>query len=255
MALERVVSFCNQLEKKNNLVAAACLLADCGRNLGWERIAFHTDTARLLLPRTPGGGFVVVDMGWSEESVTNWVYERVSLICHVTSRCTASQGPFLWECNPEGETWSDIKLSQTQRNILTSYRDYAAGGLTVPVHRPGGRTAYVSWFERDPEKLRSLYQDTCHETHLISHAFINHALCLKDAECEDHSQAEALTPRELECLSWAAHGRTEAEIASIIGRSRETVHFHLQNVNQKLHANNRAHAVAIACSQGLIHLS
>lgn len=255
MALERVVWFCNQLAKQDNLVAAARLLADCGRDLGWERLAFHTDTARLLLPRTPGGGFVVVNMGWAEESVTNWVYERVSLICPVTSRCTASQGSFLWECNPEGESWRDIALSQAQRSILKSYRDYAAGGVTVPVHQPGGRTAYVSWFERDSGKLRSLYQDTWHETHLISHAFIEHALDLNDAGCADHARAEVLTARELECLRWAAHGRTEAEIAAIIGRSRETVHFHLQNVHRKLHANNRAHAVAIACSHGLIRLS
>lgn len=255
MALERVVWFCNQLAKQDSLVAAASLLADYGRHVGWERVAFHTDTARLLLPRTPGGGFVLVNMGWAEEFIRNWVYERVSLICPVTSRCTASKGVFLWECNPEGQTWSDIALSPAQRNILKSYRDFAAGGVTVPVHQPGGRTAYVSWCGRDPGKLRSLYQDTWHETHLISHAFIKHALDLKDAGCEELARAEVLTARELECLSWAAHGKTEAEIAAIIGRSRETVHFHLQNVHQKLGANNRAHAVAMACSRGLIRLS
>jgi DNA-binding CsgD family transcriptional regulator len=32
------------------------------------------------------------------------------------------------------------------------------------------------------------------------------------------------------------------------------VHFHLQNVVRKLDASNRTHAVAIACSRGLINL-
>ncbi len=252
MTLERVSWFCNQLTKQNSLVAAASLLADYGQNLGWTRTAFHTDTARLLLPRTPRGGFVVVHMGWPEESVANWVYERISLICPVTSRCTSSVGSFIWECNPDGETWCDITLSQAQRTVLSSYRDYAAGGVTVPVHQPGGRTAYVSWFERNPGKLRSLAPDIHHEIHLISHAFIRHAVGLKDLECEAHSPAETLTPRELECLKWAAQGKTEAEIAAIIDRSRETVHFHFKNANRKLHACNRTHAVAIASSRGLI---
>ena len=41
---------------------------------------------------------------------------------------------------------------------------------------------------------------------------------------------------------------------TIVSRSRDTVHFHLQNAIRKLDANNRTHAVAIACSRGLITL-
>ena len=40
----------------------------------------------------------------------------------------------------------------------------------------------------------------------------------------------------------------------LIHRSRDTVHFHLRNAAMKLDAGNRTHAVAIACTRGLISL-
>ena len=66
--------------------------------------------------------------------------------------------------------------------------------------------------------------------------------------------ADTLTLRELECLAWAARGKTDEDIGQILGRSRETVHFHLGKALRKLGASNRTHAVAIACSLGLIRL-
>jgi DNA-binding CsgD family transcriptional regulator len=62
----------------------------------------------------------------------------------------------------------------------------------------------------------------------------------------------SLTAREIECLTWAANGKTEEEIGMIIERSHETARFHLRNAVQKLNASNRTHAVALACSRGLI---
>jgi len=65
---------------------------------------------------------------------------------------------------------------------------------------------------------------------------------------------DQLTEREIECLTGAARGKSEEAIALQLNRSHDTVHFHLQNAARKLEANNRTHAVAIACSRGLISL-
>ena len=61
-----------------------------------------------------------------------------------------------------------------------------------------------------------------------------------------------LTKRELECLQWAADGKTNSEISTILGVSRRTVIFHLQNAAGKLNTSNRYHTVAQAISSGLI---
>lgn len=75
-------------------------------------------------------------------------------------------------------------------------------------------------------------------------------------EASDAPSADAvkvrLSTRERECLSWTARGKTSWEIARIIGRSEDTVNFHLKRAFGKLNAANKCHAVAIALSQGQI---
>ncbi len=51
-----------------------------------------------------------------------------------------------------------------------------------------------------------------------------------------------LTPREKECLGWAAHGRTSKEIGDVLGLTPATVNFFIDAAVQKLAAFNRAHA-------------
>lgn len=61
-----------------------------------------------------------------------------------------------------------------------------------------------------------------------------------------------LSKRELECLKWVALGKTSWETGRILGLSEHTINFHMRNACQKLGADNRLAAVAIALRQGLI---
>lgn len=61
-----------------------------------------------------------------------------------------------------------------------------------------------------------------------------------------------LTRREIECLQWAAVGKSEWEISQILGISEHTSEKHLLNAKAKLGASNRAHAVAEAIRRGYI---
>ncbi len=65
-------------------------------------------------------------------------------------------------------------------------------------------------------------------------------------------QKVVLTPREKECLLWAAEGKTAWEIGAIINASERTAVFHLQNAANKMGVKNRHHAISRAVSQGLI---
>jgi DNA-binding CsgD family transcriptional regulator len=55
-----------------------------------------------------------------------------------------------------------------------------------------------------------------------------------------------LTERECEVLAWIAEGKTNAEIAAILGLSPLTVKRHVEDILAKLKAPNRSAAVAIA---------
>ncbi len=55
-----------------------------------------------------------------------------------------------------------------------------------------------------------------------------------------------LTPRETEVLSWIAKGKTNRDIADILGMSPRTVNKHLEHIYEKLGVETRSAATAIA---------
>jgi DNA-binding CsgD family transcriptional regulator len=58
-----------------------------------------------------------------------------------------------------------------------------------------------------------------------------------------------LTPREAEVLRWLGTGKTDREIAGLLGTSPRTVHKHLQRVYVKLGVETRTAAVMRALAQ------
>jgi DNA-binding NarL/FixJ family response regulator len=62
-----------------------------------------------------------------------------------------------------------------------------------------------------------------------------------------------MTDREVEVLTWAARGKTSAEIAIIVGLSKRTIDFHLDNARVKLGAATRIEAAIKAVTGRLIH--
>ena len=61
-----------------------------------------------------------------------------------------------------------------------------------------------------------------------------------------------LNDREVEALTWVARGKTSAEIAQILGLSKRTIDFHIDNARGKLGAATRTEAVIKAADRGLI---
>jgi DNA-binding CsgD family transcriptional regulator len=64
-----------------------------------------------------------------------------------------------------------------------------------------------------------------------------------------------LSPRETQCLQWAAHGKTRWEISRILRVSPRTVAFHIDNARAKLDATSTTEAVAKAVREHLITLT
>jgi len=61
-----------------------------------------------------------------------------------------------------------------------------------------------------------------------------------------------LNDREVEVLTWVARGKTSVEIAKIIGLTKRTVDFHIDNARTKLGAATRTEAVIKATTGRLI---
>jgi two-component system, NarL family, nitrate/nitrite response regulator NarL len=64
----------------------------------------------------------------------------------------------------------------------------------------------------------------------------------------------ALTPREVEVLTWVGAGLSNKEVARQLGISAHTVKFHMEAAFRKLGAASRAEAVAKGLRRGLIEV-
>ena len=69
---------------------------------------------------------------------------------------------------------------------------------------------------------------------------------------DDRPDAKPLSRREKEILQKVAFGATTREVAMDLGISPHTVKTHLERIFEKLGANDRAQAVAIAIRSGLV---
>ena len=61
-----------------------------------------------------------------------------------------------------------------------------------------------------------------------------------------------LSPRERECLLWAARGKTYAETAAILDISFASVKTHLDHSRYKLNCATLAQATAAAVAHGIL---
>ena len=61
-----------------------------------------------------------------------------------------------------------------------------------------------------------------------------------------------LSPRQRECLLWAARGKTYTEIGLILGIAFGTVKSNLDCARFKLHCSTLAHATAVAVAHGIL---
>ena len=62
----------------------------------------------------------------------------------------------------------------------------------------------------------------------------------------------ALTPHQLDILSYVAKGYTDIRIAKVMGCSAQSIRNQLQTIYKKLEAHERRHAVQQAINQGIM---
>lgn len=244
--------FSEEIRRQTTLESASAVLAECAVSLGWDLAAYHINIDAADLPRDRKGDFIAEAMGWPSECLEGWRKLKLGRHCPVGARCSHAADPVHWSCDERDTSWYGGELAMEQRRVMNHYGRYVVQGIAVPVRLGSGGTGYVSWCSREREYSDALAA-TLASVFFTSHTFIRHAGTLMEEEACEKANGR-LTMRERECLTWAARGKSEEEIATLIHRSRDTVHFHLRNAAMKLDAGNRTHAVALACTRGLISL-
>lgn len=161
------------------------------------------------------------------------------------AHCLASSLPLVWSSH----SFEDPRVMA----FMEHARQYGLrSGLTVPLHSSNlqtGLLSLVSEAEQIDEDAGRMAHAQLFATYLHEAA---RSLVEKDAKLQN--KESHLTPREKECLSWAAAGKSSWEISQILATSERTVNFHIGNVMQKLRVATRSHAIASALARGLIQV-
>jgi len=237
----------------DDLIAAAAGLKEIGRCVGMPHPAVIDDYSTSRLLTVEDGRALTSVLGWGPELVDQWLQQKLHLVSPIAAVCRMSTQPFAWNAGTVAEAIMKAPGRADIRWPLTP-EDGFYGGITVPIHMPRARTGSVSWYSRDPGV--DVFAVLATDGDLLRLAAQRFMDMVYAARAERESCRDApleLSERELECLSWAALGRTDAEIGSVIYRSPATARFHIDNAVRKLGARNRTQAVAIAAQRGLIH--
>ena len=128
--------------------------------------------------------------------------------------------------------------------------------VVVPVHLPFGQIGAVSFnpIDQNLTDLTLLFHDHSDALGVYGRTFIAsyvHAM----GSVQALPPGTRLSKREVECLRWAAVGKTDIEMSMIMSRSRATVRFHIYNASVKLNAVNRSQTVFKAAQLGYISLN
>ncbi|MEO6271581.1 MAG: response regulator [Rhodoferax sp.] len=139
------------------------------------------------------------------------------------------QGRVAWR-SPQATRWLDGAFGADDLEAGATWLQSTTAAAEVWMPMPGGRRL-VS---------RHMGQSGFSETTLLL------LMAPADAAAHPRQPEVPLTPRETEVLSWLAKGKTNRDIADILGMSPRTVNKHLEHIFEKLGVETRSAATAIA---------
>jgi len=111
-------------------------------------------------------------------------------------------------------------------------------GVSFRVRMERGRGASLNFYSANPHTQKEL------DVAVRELFLLGHELHARLAPRMAHAPETVLSERETECLEWIALGKSNREIAQLLGLSFETVKEHVQSLFQKLKVNGRAQAVS-----------
>jgi DNA-binding CsgD family transcriptional regulator len=211
--------------------------------------AFSVEPTTLATPLKPGNWAVA---SYDFEIVKDYVLKGFTAICPALMEAGRSLVPFDYVDFLDRQPTDISVLAQRQWLKLWNVRH----AWLVPLSTVGALKGVTVYMQGKSTDTGARFQASRHDIHLRSVYFFEALEAMRPGLPDGvEPTADTVTPlstRELDCLKWAADGKTNWEIAQILGVSENTVRFHMKNVYRKLGVGSRSQAVARAIGQGLV---
>jgi DNA-binding CsgD family transcriptional regulator len=190
--------------------------------------------------------------GWMADGERWWEDSRLALSSPLPRACRYESEPF-W-CNEQGfhTRWRNRYLDEMDMSDFRA-RAMMPAAIMVPVHLTFGQIAAVSFSPIDREKVDLSADFSAHgdflglltRRYIASYVEVMRTQQWMPSDCH-------LSKREVECLRWAAIGKTDKEVSLILGLSHATVRYHVQRAAEKLNAVNRSQTIFKAGQLGYL---
>lgn len=179
---------------------------------------------------------------WMKAYVGKGFAEQDLIVLH----SLAGTAPFRWR-----DVYGQATLTPLQSEMWSLCQ--ASGwtdGLAVPIHGPGGYLAITGMGGR----IEHLGERDFAAARLASLWVHDRLLAIESRRGKDSEGTPLswLAPRERECLGLVAAGRTDRQIARVLGLSESTVHFYIERAKTKLGVRSRAHAIALIAASRML---
>ena len=174
----------------------------------------------------------------------------VSVDDPIVHRSRSQMTPRVWLLEAPSDT-GDVPR-QAHPLLQEAQRSGIVGGLCMPVHDLDGAVGTLTLSTCQP-----LTHDTLVTAAPPAMLFskLLHEACGRCVFGAQRGKVPALSPRELECLTWVSKGKTSWEISRVLEISEHTANFHLRNAMAKLGTANRQQAVARSIQLGLLSVA
>lgn len=153
-----------------------------------------------------------------------------------------------------GFAWRDVELllplTARDQAVLAAARDIGIGeGFTIPAHVPGEINGSCSFAMAPDTPLDEMQLPL---VQLIGNFAFEAARKLTRAAASEVQSATRLTNRQIECVALVARGKTDWEIARILGVGPETVTQHLKDARDRYGVTKRTMLAVRALFDGEI---
>jgi DNA-binding CsgD family transcriptional regulator len=207
---------------------------------GLDRMIFCLQTSHDHIDMKPGVGVI---QNYPEDWMKHYFEKGYERIDPVITYCQSKMTTFTWAEIPQ-------RMQMTRQQFQCLNLGIEAGlynGTCTPLWGPN---QFAGIGLASAEKLDSFDGNLNLITAYCQHFYI--AFQQINRKKEFPERQVYLTAREHEVLTWAATGKSESVIASILNLSEDTVDYYFRQIFKKLQANTRVMAVSKALSYGLI---
>jgi DNA-binding CsgD family transcriptional regulator len=226
-----------EIARVGNVRAAIDIMSNC----------YNISYITYYMPRVPG--FQVISpffkTNYPAEWVDHYIQNCLMLVDPVVKHGITRTLPFIWHEMISPEEAVEISAAMAAFGLTPT-------GFTVPIVDLKGRRALVSFHYNDSEAswikhlpdVRADLENFASDLHrkAITEMFAIGKQFFR----------QTFSPREIECLSWAAKGKTDSEIGDIIGISKHTVREYTKSMRGKLDCLTIAQAVYLAERMGIL---